>query len=57
MAAPACTIWVQPAAPLFLFVVIPQQNFEKKPAVTQYPGFSPFGINGGFYCAKVTFKF
>ena len=22
--------------------------------VTQYPGFSPFGINGGFYYAKAT---
>ena len=26
-------------------------------AVTQYPGFSPFGINGGFYYVKAAFKF
>ncbi|HEY0748555.1 MAG TPA: TonB-dependent receptor [Steroidobacteraceae bacterium] len=26
-------------------------------AVTQYPIFSPFGINGGFYYAKAVFKF
>ena len=26
-------------------------------AVTQYPGFSPFGINGGTYYAKATYKF
>ncbi len=26
-------------------------------AVTQYPGFSPFGINGGFYYGKLTFTF
>lgn len=26
-------------------------------AVTQYPLFSPFGINGGFYYAKMLFKF
>jgi iron complex outermembrane receptor protein len=25
--------------------------------VTQYPGFSPFGINGGFYYAKATITF
>jgi len=25
--------------------------------VTQYPGFSPFGINGGFYYAKLSYKF
>jgi len=26
-------------------------------AVTQYPGFSPFGINGGFYYVKASYKF
>jgi len=26
-------------------------------AVTQYPGFSPFGINGGFYYVKAVYKF
>jgi iron complex outermembrane receptor protein len=26
-------------------------------AVTQYPLFSPFGINGGFYYAKAVYKF
>jgi|KBSSwiStaDraftv2_1062776.scaffolds.fasta_scaffold02402_5 iron complex outermembrane receptor protein len=26
-------------------------------AVTIYPGFSPFGINGGFYYARATFSF
>ncbi len=26
-------------------------------AVTQYPIFSPFGINGGFYYAKAVYKF
>jgi iron complex outermembrane receptor protein len=26
-------------------------------AVTQYPSFSPFGINGGYYYARVGFKF
>lgn len=26
-------------------------------AVTQYPLFSPFGINGGFYYAKAQYKF
>jgi iron complex outermembrane receptor protein len=26
-------------------------------AITQYPIFSPFGINGGFYYAKAAFKF
>jgi len=25
--------------------------------VTQYPGFSPFGINGGFYYVKASYKF
>lgn len=25
--------------------------------VTQYPGFSPYGINGGFYYAKLSYKF
>jgi iron complex outermembrane recepter protein len=25
--------------------------------VTQYPGFSPFGINGGFYYAKLAYRF
>ena len=25
--------------------------------VTQYPGFSPFGINGGFYYVKAAYKF
>jgi iron complex outermembrane recepter protein len=25
--------------------------------VTQYPIFSPYGINGGFYYAKVTYRF
>jgi iron complex outermembrane receptor protein len=25
--------------------------------VTQYPGFSPYGINGGFYYAKMSYKF
>jgi iron complex outermembrane receptor protein len=26
-------------------------------AVTQYPIFSPFGINGGFYYVKASYKF
>jgi iron complex outermembrane receptor protein len=26
-------------------------------AVTQYPLFSPFGINGGFYYAKALYRF
>ena len=26
-------------------------------AVTQYPSFSPFGINGGYYYAKALFYF
>ena len=26
-------------------------------AVTQYPLYSPFGINGGFYYAKAAYKF
>jgi iron complex outermembrane receptor protein len=26
-------------------------------AVTIYPGFSPVGINGGFYYVKAAFKF
>jgi iron complex outermembrane receptor protein len=26
-------------------------------AVTQYPSFSPFGINGGYYYARASFKF
>jgi iron complex outermembrane recepter protein len=26
-------------------------------AVQKYPGFSPFGIDGGFYYAKVSFRF
>jgi iron complex outermembrane recepter protein len=26
-------------------------------AVTQYPIFSPFGIDGGFYYAKAVYKF
>jgi iron complex outermembrane receptor protein len=26
-------------------------------AVTIYPGFSPFGINGGFYYARASFSF
>ncbi|MEA3151980.1 MAG: iron complex outerrane recepter protein, partial [Gammaproteobacteria bacterium] len=40
-----------------------QQAHENSPAygdnagVTQYPGFSPFGINGGFYYAKATLTF
>ena len=25
--------------------------------VTQYPTFSPFGINGGYYYSKLTFNF
>lgn len=27
------------------------------PAVEVYPAFSPFGINGRFYCAKVGWRF
>jgi len=40
-----------------------QQAHEDNPiygdnaGVTQYPGFSPFGINGGFYYAKATYSF
>jgi iron complex outermembrane recepter protein len=26
-------------------------------AVTQYPIFSPFGVNGGFYYVKAVYKF
>ncbi len=25
--------------------------------VTQYPAFSPFGINGGYYYGKITYSF
>jgi iron complex outermembrane receptor protein len=25
--------------------------------VTQYPSFSPFGINGGYYYGKITYTF
>ena len=25
--------------------------------VTKYPGFSPFGINGGYYYGRVTYTF
>jgi iron complex outermembrane receptor protein len=31
--------------------------FGDNAGVTQYPVFSPFGINGGFYYAKATYKF
>ena len=27
------------------------------PAVEVYPAFSPFGINGGFYYARVGYRF
>jgi iron complex outermembrane receptor protein len=32
------------------------QNFDNA-AVQKYPGFSPFGIDGGFYYARLHFKF
>jgi hypothetical protein len=31
--------------------------YQDNLGVTQYPGFSPFGINGGFYFAKATLTF
>jgi iron complex outermembrane recepter protein len=32
-------------------------TYQDNLGVTQYPGFSPFGINGGFYFAKATLSF
>jgi iron complex outermembrane receptor protein len=38
--------------------ILEHENAAKdNAAVDQYPIFSPFGINGGFYYAKVTYKF
>jgi iron complex outermembrane receptor protein len=36
-----------------------EDNFAyfDNPGVTQYPPFSPFGTNGGFYYAKATYSF
>jgi iron complex outermembrane recepter protein len=32
-------------------------NAQDNQAVLQYPGFSPFGFNGGFYYGRVTYSF
>jgi iron complex outermembrane receptor protein len=38
--------------------ILSRENAAKdNAAVDQYPIFSPFGINGGFYYAKLTYKF
>jgi iron complex outermembrane recepter protein len=34
-----------------------EQSYVDSAAVTQYPSFSPFGINGGFYYVKATYTF
>jgi iron complex outermembrane receptor protein len=31
--------------------------YEDNSAVTKYPGFSPIGIDGGFYYARATYRF